>query len=137
MQLRSIFYGILLIGFSLLEVAITVLLAARFGVVKTFLFFFITGALGLAAQWFRWRSLNLKKKWGKYISLGRRYDFLPPEERQAAFNSDPEYAAVAKNLKEITIFGTSFILFFVPGFLTHLLAFALMLPRVQKILFSS
>ena len=132
MSLRSFLKWSALPVFSSLEIGATILLTKEIGMVRTYQLFVVTLAVGLLMQGLSWWRLKKSAK----ISLNEVFDRnkgLKGKKYQAAVVNDPDYYEAFDNTTRYARWWASFILLFVPGFFTHVLAFLVMFVPIKTI----
>lgn len=125
--MKQIRVALILIALSFSEVAVTILMTKYLGAALTYSLFAVPTGVGLVIQWFRWQGV--KNDWAEVMAIHERHKHLESEKEIRALTGTPGYT---EKLIAYSYFWVSLILLLVPGFVTDIIAFSLMLPSVHK-----
>lgn len=126
--MKIFLYLPLLLIFPFTEIAITIFLTQRLGVAWAFLFFAVPAIIGLLILKLRYQRFKAAQKLLKEKQAEREHHKTTAHKKKQQ-PSDPEEAA---GCVEVLFYQLITVLLLIPGVLSHILAFCLMLPGVQR-----
>lgn len=127
--MRRLLLPAILVAIPFIEVAVTVLMTEHLGPARTYGLFAVPTAIGLFLQWLAWSRLKVRE--AACPDPWKKYRHFSGKRRSLALQNDPDYPAwLALHLEKL-LFWVSTVLLLIPGVITDLLGFALMLSPLR------
>lgn len=131
--MRRLLLLALLVSIPFVEVAVTVLLTAHLGAARTYGLFAIPTVIGLLFQWRAWAKLKARE--AACPNPSKKHRHFSGKRLTFEVQRDPDFPAWLGLQFDTFLFWVGTTLLLIPGVVTDLLGFALMLPPLRTRIF--